>query len=189
MAPPPRCQHQRDGRFHRGHISAEVHRHHPVPQIQLDVDDVGVTSERTHVGADVERRVDAAVGRVRRFRKARPPSPVRRGRRRRAVAVPPASAISSAVRRAPSTTTSPTTTVQPSCASRLLGGRTDSGRATRDDDDLAFQSAKSHTPHTISAPVTAGVVSQDSRPTALSAASTSIPARASSTTAPISGAR
>jgi len=51
-----------DDVFHAGDISAQIHRHHPVPQLKVDVDDIGVGAHGAHVRADVEDGIHTAVG-------------------------------------------------------------------------------------------------------------------------------
>ena len=55
-------EHLRDGVLHRGDVAAQIHRHHAIPHVEVDVDHVGVAPNCAHVGADAEQGVDAAVG-------------------------------------------------------------------------------------------------------------------------------
>ena len=59
--PAAATQHPRDGVLHRGQVSAEVHRHHAIPGVEVDIHHIGVDADGAHVRAHVEQEIDSAV--------------------------------------------------------------------------------------------------------------------------------
>ena len=64
--PAAATEHFGDGVFHGGHVSAQVHRHHAVPHVEIDIDHIGVGADRAHVGTDIEQQLDAVESTLRR---------------------------------------------------------------------------------------------------------------------------
>ncbi len=49
--------------LHGGDVAAKTDRHHAIPDVEVDVDNIGVGAQGAHVGTDVEESVDTAIGR------------------------------------------------------------------------------------------------------------------------------